>query len=287
MNGANAQKTAVLRDVPEPADPMDDLGYDVEEESLGLPRPADDESWELPEPVDDESWELPEVDVPESAWHDAIIEHLKLLLRAWADRAHVNALIASNLAFRFRRDKLRVGVDPDVAVYIPPPPRGEDTASVSTWLPGHTPPRIAVEVVSPAFPKKDYLTKPSLYGEGGTTELWVFDPKRLGPKSTGGPFVLQVWRRDEAGEFRRIYGGSGPFKSPEMGAWLVVTNKGKRLRLADDPKGARLWLTSEESAEQERRRAEQERKRAEKRAQSLEGEVSELRAEIERLRNRA
>jgi Uma2 family endonuclease len=253
MSGSTAQKTTVTYDVPDA----------------------------------DESWELLEVDVPESAWHDAIIELLKLILRAWAERTRVSVLIASNLALRWRRDRWKVGVDPDVAMYIPPPPEGEDTQSVCTWEPGHGPPRIAIEVVSRSTAKKDYVTGPDQYAASGTTEVWVFDPKRLGPKVRGGPFVLQVWRRDEAGGFRQIYRGDGPFQSPEMGAWLVVTDNGMRLRLADDPEGTRLWLTTAESAEIERQRAEHERQRAEQRNLELEGKIGALQAELERLRNHA
>jgi len=54
--------------------------------------------YEAPEP--DASWELEEEDVPESAWHDAIIELLKLILREWARRTALDTLIASNLALR-------------------------------------------------------------------------------------------------------------------------------------------------------------------------------------------
>jgi Uma2 family endonuclease len=103
-------------------------------------------AYEVPEA--DASWELEEENVPESAWHDAVIELLKLILRAWAERAALDSLIASHLALRWNPKLWKVGVDPDVAVYLPAPPEGEDTASVCTWDPGHHPPRVAVEVVS-------------------------------------------------------------------------------------------------------------------------------------------
>jgi uncharacterized protein involved in exopolysaccharide biosynthesis len=54
----------------------------------------------------------------------------------------------------------------------------------------------------------------------------------------------------------------------------VVTDNGTRLRIADDRKGARLWLTAEE----------QERERSEKREAELEAELKALRAELKRLR---
>jgi len=221
-------------------------------------------------PDADESWELRWQDGAESAWHDAIIELLKLILKAWTARANLNALVASNLALRFQKDRWKVGVDPDVAVYLPAPPEGEETTSVCTWQPGHQPPRIAIEVVSRSTATKDYITAPDQYATSGTTEVWVFDPKRLGPKHRGGPFVLQVWRRNEEGDFRQIYKGDGPAESPELGSWLVVTDGGTRLRIAEDREGKRLWPTAEEKSEQH--------------AALLEAEIAALKAEVERLR---
>jgi len=221
-------------------------------------------------PAADATWELEEENVPESAWHDAIIELLKLILRAWAERAAVDSLIASNLALRWDPERWKVGVDPDVAVYLPAPPEGDDTTSVCTWQPGHHPPRVAVEVVSPSTATKDYLTKPEQYAASGTHELWVFDPKLLGPRERGGPFLLQLWRRDEAGVFRQLYRGDGPCRSPELGAWLVVTDGDTRLRLADDRDGQKRWPTAAEHAAA--------------RAAALEAEVAALRDELARLR---
>lgn len=253
-------------------------------------------SYEVPEA--DESWELEEQDVPESAWHDAIIELLKLVLRGWASRASVDALIASNLALRWVPTQWKVGVDPDVALYVPPPSGGEDTSSVCTWEPDQHPPRVAVEVVSKSTAAKDYVRAPDQYAASGTAELWVFDPKRYGPKVHGGPFLLQVWRREADGVFRQLYRGEGPCRSPEMDAWLVVTDGGTRLRLSDDPDALHLWPTPEERAEiereraeggreraeSERERAESERERERARAAALEVELAALRAEVERLR---
>ena len=232
-------------------------------------------SYEVPEA--NASWELEEENVPESAWHGAVIELLMLILRAWAARDALDSLIVSNLALRWNPTLWKVGVDPDVAVYLPSPPDGEDTASVCTWQPGHCPPRIAVEVVSPSTATKDYLTKPDQYAASGTTELWVFDPKLHGPQTHGGPVLLQLWRRDEAGVFQQLYRGEGPCRSPELGAWLVVTDGDTRLRLADDRDGQHLWPTAAE-------RAESERERAIGRATSLEAELAAMRDELARLR---
>jgi Uma2 family endonuclease len=245
----------------------------------GSPAPKVMVAYEVPEA--DASWELEEENVPESAWHDAVIELLKLILRAWAARAALDSLIASNLALRWDPKLWKVGVDPDVAVYLPSPPEGEDTASVCTWEPGHHPPRVAVEVVSRSTATRDYVTKPDQYAASGTNELWVFDPKLHGPRVHGGPFLLQVWRRDEAGVFCQLYRGDGPCRSPELGAWLVVTDGDTRLRLADDRDGQKLWPTT---AERERAERERERERANERAASLEAELAAMRDELARLR---
>ena len=41
-------------------------------------------AYEVPDA--NEQWELPEEDMPETAWHDAIIDVLKLILREWTAR---------------------------------------------------------------------------------------------------------------------------------------------------------------------------------------------------------
>jgi Uma2 family endonuclease len=253
-------------------------------------------AYEVPDA--DAGWELEEQDMPESALHDAIIDLLKHVLKAWVTRANLDALVASNLALRWDEQRFKVGVDPDVAVYVPTPPEGEETTSVCTWERDHLPPRIAVEVVSKSTASKDYITAPNQYAASGTTELWVFDPKRFGPRQNGGPFVLQLWRRDDAGVFRQLYRGDGPCKSPELGAWLVVTDQRTRLRIADDPEGTQLWLTAEERVEREKQSVEREKQSVEREKQSverardaaeaksagLEAELAVLRAELARLR---
>jgi hypothetical protein len=73
-------------------------------------------------------------------------------------------------------------------------------------------------------------------------------------------------------------------QSPELGAWLVVTDGGMRLRLADDAEGTHLWPTPMERAEVERARAEVERERADAKVTSLTDEIAALRAELARQR---
>lgn len=215
-------------------------------------------------PDTDGRWVLDEETAPESALHDEIIRLLVELLKAWAQRSTRDARVGRNLALRWNQALPRVGVDPDVCVVEPAPPEGDDTTSLCTWKPGHVAPRVAVEVVSEATAEKDYAEGPEKYAASGTGELWVFDPLKAGPSLRGGPFVLQVWRRDANGRFQRVYAGDGPAPSEALGAWLVVTDGGRRLRLADDAEGQQLWLTEAEAAR---------------------AEIARLRGEIERLRS--
>jgi Uma2 family endonuclease len=202
-------------------------------------------------PETDERWVLEEENVPESALHDEIILLLVELLKAWARRSARDVRVGRNLALRWNQALPRVGVDPDVYVVEPAPPEGDETTSLCTWKPGHVAPRIAVEVVSETTAEKDYAEGPEKYAASGTGELWVFDPLRAGPSMRGGPFVLQVWQRDARGQFRRVYAGAGPAQSETLGAWLVVTDGGRRLRLAEDAEGRRLWPTEAEEAQAE------------------------------------
>ena len=63
----------------------------------------------------------------------------------------------------------------------------------------------------------------------------MIDPKRVGPSFHGGPFRIQVWRRGQDDTLRRTYAGEGPAFSPELGAWLVAVDEGRRLRFAEKP----------------------------------------------------
>ena len=208
--------------------------------------------WELPRPP--VGWELGET-LPTSLLHQAIVTLLHAILAHWTSRFHPEMLVARDLGFRWQKEKPANGVDPDVALFPSRPP-DDHLTSVCTWKPGHTAPLFAVEVVSDSEPRKDYTIAPAKYAESGVRELVVFDPMLAAPKSLG-PFTLQVWRRDEHGAFTRVYAGDGPAYSETLGAHLVVVEQtqlgtggepGRRLRLADDPAGERMWLTAEEAA---------------------------------------
>jgi Uma2 family endonuclease len=191
-------------------------------------------------------WELSEQTMPESVVHDQAVEMLKAILAAWAARAGA-AFVARNLAVRWTEEHPGIGVDPDVCVLEPAPPGASDLRSVRTWLPGHTPPKLAVEVVSETNPHKDYAIAPDKYAASGTGELWIFDPLLAGPAVHGGPYRLQIWSRSADGDLSRIYAGDGPARSPLLDAWLVATDEGRKLRIAEDEGATRFWLTAAEA----------------------------------------
>ncbi len=226
-----------------------------------------------------------DVNMPESHPHERAATLLKQVLEARVASTGRDAMVGGNIALRWDEGHPQVGVDPDVFLVEPAPP-DRDIRSLRTWVPGHSAPRVAIEIVSEDGGEKDYVDGPKRYAASGTRELWVFDPEGHGRAIVGGPLVLQVWRRLRSGAFRRVYAGDGPAYSDEVEAWLVVTDGGTRLRVADDEEGTRLWPTA---AEAERQRAEAERQRAEAavaREAVATKENEKLREEIERLKAR-
>ncbi len=233
--------------------------------------------------------------MPESIVHDQAVELLKALLAAWAARAG-RALVVRNLAVRWDEAQPQVGVDPDVCVLSPPPPDAADLRSVRTWMPGHAAPALAIEVVSETNPHKDYVLAPEKYAASGTGELWIFDPLLAGPVSRGGPLRLQIWQRGGDDKFTRVYAGDGPAFSPFLRAFVMPTDEGRRLRIAEDAEATKFWLTAEEAerAAKETERAAKETERTAKEAERAAKEteraakeaalarVAELEAELAR-----
>ena len=210
--------------------------------------------------------------MPESVLHDETVTFLRALLAAWAARTG-DRRVVRNLAVRWDERNPRIGVDPDIAVLAPPPPDLAELRSLRTWVDGHVAPMLAIEVVSETDPRKDYVVAPDKYAASGTKELWIFDPLLAGPAAHGGPFRLQVWTRDGGG-LSRIYAGEGPVRSPALGAFLVVTDEGHRLRISDDAGAASLWPTAEE-AERAAKEAERAAKEAERAAKEAERAAKE------------
>lgn len=225
-------------------------------------------------PMVDDRWLLDEDDVPEAPLHDYALEALVLLLKAWVARTGREASVHRNIAMRWTPSRPNIGADPDVCVASPPLPA--NATSLCLWKAGHTPPMLAIEVVSEGTAAKDYLDNPARYAASGTGELWILDPLRLGPTDAGGPYAVQVFRRTSDGRFVQVYAGDGPAESPALGAWIQVP-QGEVPRIADDAAGSRPWLT-----EAEAQRAQAEAQRAAREA--AESELARLREELARLR---
>ncbi|MCA9593489.1 MAG: Uma2 family endonuclease [Myxococcales bacterium] len=224
-----------------------------------------------------DAWELPEEPVPESRAHDLLTACVVALLAAWVARTKRDAIVARNFAIRWVRERPKVGVDPDVCLVEPAPPNADQLNSLCLWQPGHVAPRLAVEVVSPSHPYKDYAEIQHKYAACGVAELWVLDPLLLGPRRLGGPVPLQIWMAGDAGGFERVYSGSGPYHSDAVDAWLSFETP-RDLCISDDALGQQRWMTGEAQEralrEQEQALREQERAALEQRVRELEGELS-------------
>jgi Uma2 family endonuclease len=239
-------------------------GDPAEKIELTLEFPASNPRWEL---SDDEKR------MPENPLHDLICRLLMDVLERWIHVRDVSAQVGGNIALRWDAANPKEGVDPDVYLVEPAPPHGLSSASLCTWQPGCVPPRVVVEVVSRATADVDYHDKPARYAASKVRELWIYDPERKGPRSER--CRLQVWRRGKRGGLRRVYAGDGPAYSDELGAWLVLTEGGMRLRIADHEDGSGLWPTAAEAE-----RAAKEAERAAK--ESALAEIERLRAELAR-----
>ena len=223
-------------------------------------------------PVWSPRWVLRDgVTTPVTPEHQQATNLLCDILRQYITRTGVDASAGENIALRWDEAHPKVGVDPDVYLVQPALPKYAE--GILTWTEGHAPPRVVAEVVSPDTARKDYLEGPLKYAASGARELWIFDPERCGPRQHGGPWLLQVWRRTGAKRFRREYAGDGPAYSKELSAWLVVTDDGQRLRIADDEAGELRWPTPVEAIRAEREAAEAE-------SHVVEADVVRLRAEI-------
>ena len=206
----------------------------------------------------------------------------------------LDGAVYMDLAWRFDSKLPYRGIDPDVMLVSPAPPRANKLKSLRAWSKGHVPPKLGIEIVSDKTARKDYTVAPGKYAAGKVGELVIFDPDRHRLRDVDGPYVLQVWRRTRKGRMVRRYAGDGPFECEALGAWLVVVDG--TLRLADDREGTRLWPTHEEAeqaeraakivervrADTERKRAEDERERAEAEREHAEAEREHAEAERER-----
>jgi hypothetical protein len=221
------------------------------------------------------AWAVPEVPVPETDTHDAAIDYLKALLLAWVARTGKDAKVARNMGLGWVQEKPRAGFDPDLSLFEPAPHFDGPVAIVKLW--DHEPPKLAIEVVSPGHPYKDYVDAPDRAAASGVNELWIYDPMLEGPKALGGPYLLQVWRRTVVRRFDRVHAGAGRAYSEALAAWLHpqasrLPSEAK-LRISGNAEGTEPWLTLEEQTCVERERERALRAQAEQRVAELERQL--------------
>jgi hypothetical protein len=233
----------------------------------------------LPSSID--TWVIPEGNVPESILHDAVAEELRLVLQFWASRRRPSARVARNFAIRFYEQDRTKGIDPDVCVLDPAPDNLDELRSLCLWKPGHEPPTLCFEVVSLNHPNKEYTTIQDRYAVMRCKELVVFDPILAGPKSTGGPVLLQLWRRDEAGTLSRVHFGNHAVYSEVLEAWLVPGPE--RLVISDDGKGNWPWPTEAEHAQRQALAFQAQTERAQADAERAQADAEQMRLKNEAL----
>jgi Uma2 family endonuclease len=211
-------------------------------------------------------WELPEETMPESPDHAKAITLIEAILAWWA-RSQPSTQVERNIGIRWMKSRPSVGLDPDVSVFRPALPNNTRVSSVLTWEPGYTVPILAIEVVSETNSRKDYEVVPKKCENAGIPELCVFDPHLAGPRGEDGlgPHRLQLWSRNEKGQFKQVYVGDGPVYSPTLHGYFIAVDEGQKLRISSDEAGLQWWLTSEE-VERAEKVGERKAKEAERKA---------------------
>lgn len=227
---------------------------------------------ELDAIIDWSDWYLDDADgIGEWGEHDEIArQFLSSIAQRARERGLTDYHAGADRFFAWIREEPLVRVSPDVYLldHRPTPPLPKQW---QTWLPGHRPPRFALEIVSHDW-QRAYEDLPLKYCQLGCPELAIFDPHA--GASRAGRVLLQGYRRDDDGAFVRIHAGAGPIFSPALDAWLVVVGAGAeaRLRLARDAGASALVPTEEEALALEAR----DREAAEARVRELEARVREL-----------
>lgn len=242
--------------------------------------------------ADPGSWVLTEEHVPESKPHRTLCDRLQRVLEQRMLDVGRNAQINCSLALRWDREHPQFGLDPDVSLVEPPPPEGDKVESLLLWRPGHVAPQLAVEIVSPSHPFKDYVTAPEKYAASGTFELWILDPRLEGPSRTGGPYPIQVWRRTTPQTFERVDAGEGPAWSEVVQGWIQFDEERETYALSTDRAGLERWLTGEEIKERKAEAAQREalaeraaRDAAQRRAEAAQRKAEAAERAIEEERN--
>jgi Uma2 family endonuclease len=214
-----------------------------------------------------------EDDVGQSPQHWLIAAELCGLLEELArERGWRSNFVGGDQFIAWVREHPLVRVSPDVYLIDDPP--AELPASWQTWLPGHRPPRFAVEVVSGSTWEKDYVEAPEKYSSMGASELVIADPAGfLRPGQTGARHErvpLKVYRRLGQDRFLScVAAGVGPVYSAALDAYLVFgkDHRGEpRVRICRDPQGRDLVPTPAERADALAARATEAEARAEEAA---------------------
>jgi len=214
----------------------------------------------------------------QGAAHAQAVELFVQALRALLAEQGRAAYVGWDVFVEWDPNDPRARVSPDAFILEGQAPEALP-AMWQTWDPGCDPPRFALEIVSDKSRTKDYDQSPLRYAALGAEELAIFDPEPRGE----GAFVLQLYRRTPRGQFLRAYAGSGPVESEALGAWIVVTNGGKHVRLARGADGTELVRTAEEQLGEVREQAasaEAEAASLRERAAAAEARVRELEATL-------
>jgi Uma2 family endonuclease len=236
---------------------------------------------EADRPIDWSSWYLTdEEDMGESAEQGEIIRAMISALEHLAEeRGWTGVYCGGDQFFAWVPSEPLVRVSPDIYLLDDPPSR-PFPSSWQTWLPGHRPPRFAVEVVS-RDRQKDYEVGPLKYAQLGVKELVIFDPGMVSGSGLSQRIPLQLYRRNRVGAFLRIYAGPGPVHSAELDAHLVVQREeGMMLRISRDASGQDLVPTAREmrrALEERIAREVDARRAAEERLREFEERLAKLR----------
>ncbi|WP_437896830.1 Uma2 family endonuclease [Sorangium sp. So ce124] len=243
--------------------------------------------------IDWSGWYLPDdAERPDKVERSEIVRLLLSVVAQLArERGWADWYAGTGQLFGWVRGEPLVRVLPDLYVLdhrpLPPVPR-----QWQTWLPGHRPPRFALEVVSGDW-RRIYEDAPAKYWQLGCPELLLFDPEAAAARA---PLAeervpLQLYRRDADGTYLRVHGSGDPVWIEALDAHLVVLKDGPHptLRVARSSRATDLVPAEEEAlrAEGEARALEQRARVAEQRARAAaEARVRELEARVRDLEAR-
>ncbi|MFM9960917.1 MAG: Uma2 family endonuclease [Planctomycetaceae bacterium] len=169
----------------------------------------------------------------------------------WHFRDDPNVYLARNMLFYFVEGDPKKRISPDVFFVRGVPKKKRRTYLL--WDEGIAP-QVVFEITSRSTKREDMFKKPSIYGQIGVQEYYLFDPTEEYLK--GGTFVAYHW---QDGEFVRQEMTSNRIYSPNLELDLVVHEGWLRVF---DPHTLTLLRTPAEEAD-DRERAEAERERAE------------------------